>query len=73
MASTAPAPSSSTASTRLANGPARLTTVRCHLVIDPVRSHTAPPGRPMPPSATNSSGSPSDSIGLEYFSGFSVR
>ena len=38
-----------------------------------VRTYTAPPGRPMPPSAMNSTGSPSDSSGCEYFNGFSVR
>ena len=47
--------------------------VRCRGVIGHVRTYTAPPGRPMPPSAMNSTGRPSDSSGLEYFSGLSVR
>ena len=65
--------SSSTANTRLVNGPARLTRVFWRLVIHDVRTYTAPPGRPIPPIAMNSTGSPSDSSGCEYFSGFSVR
>ena len=38
-----------------------------------VRTHTAPPGSPMPPIAMISTGSTIDSSGLEYFNGFSVR
>ena len=56
--------SNSTASTMFANGPARLTSVCCRGVIHDVRTYTAPPGRPMPPSAMNSIGRPSDSSGL---------
>ena len=64
---------STIASTTLANGPARLTVVRCRLVIDHVRTYTAPPGSPIPPRAMKSTGMPRDSSGFEYFSGLSVR
>ena len=61
------------ANARLVAGPARLTRVFCRFVIHDVRRYTAPPGRPIPPSAMNSAGSPSESSGCEYFNGFSVR
>ena len=40
-----------TAKDHVHNGPARLTIVRCHFVMNDVRTHTAPPGNPMPPSS----------------------
>ena len=38
-----------------------------------VRTYTAPPGSPIPPSAMNTIGNPMESSGWLYLSGFSVR
>ncbi len=59
--------------TTLVIGPARLTIVFCDLVMNDVRTHTAPPGRPIPPIAMNSIGSTTDNTGCVYFNGLSVR
>ncbi|SKS75088.1 Uncharacterised protein [Mycobacteroides abscessus subsp. abscessus] len=56
-----------------AAGPARLTMVRCRLVMPAVCTYTAPPGSPIPPRAMNTNGSAMDSTGSVYCSGFNVR
>jgi len=65
---------SSRASSRFAAGPAAETAAPHHLLLSRCRSmYTAPPGKPIPPSARNSSGRPMLSMGWVYFSGLKDR
>ena len=56
------------------NGPARLTIVFCQFVMNDVRTHTAPPGSPMPPEQGDQHRkSQIESSGFEYLNGLRVR